>query len=75
MLINLSEIMSVKGKIKHIKAPFERKSFHLDGLDFDFIVRNPIELTISNLGERKVMLEARTKLSLVIPCSRCLEGQ
>ena len=74
MLINLSEIMSVKGKIKHIEAPFERESFHLDGTDYNFVIKNPIELTISNLGDRKVMLEGSSKLSLLIPCSRCLEG-
>jgi uncharacterized protein len=74
MLINLSEIMSVKGKIKHIEVPFERKNFHLGGMDYDFVVKNPIDLTISNLGDRKVMLEGSTKLSILIPCSRCLEG-
>ncbi len=74
MLINLSEIMSVKGKIKHIEVPFERENFRLDGIDYNFVVKNPMELTITNLGDRKVMLEGNTKLSLLIPCSRCLEG-
>jgi uncharacterized protein len=74
MLINLSEIMSVKGKIKHIEVPLERENFHLDGTDYDFVVKNPLNLTISNLGDRKVMLEGNTNLSLLIPCSRCLEG-
>lgn len=74
MLINLSEIMSVKGIVKHIEAPIELGSFHLDGTDYDFVKKNPVDFTISHVGERRIDLEASTKLSLSIPCSRCLEG-
>ncbi len=73
MLINLSEIMSVKGKIEHIQAPIELKSFCKDGIEYPFASKAFVDLTISNLGERKIMIEGETKLSLLIPCNRCLE--
>lgn len=74
MLINLSLIMSGEDKIEHIEAPLERKSFKLNGHDYEFVNKDPVELTISHLGEKKVIVDVKTKLSLMIPCSRCLEG-
>lgn len=73
MIINLSEIMSVKDKIKHIEAPFEKKSVLLDGMEYDVVLKSLINLTISHVGNRKVMIEGEGKVSLNIPCSRCLE--
>lgn len=73
MLINLAEIMSVRGKIQHIEAPFELTSFRFDGIEYNFVKKQPIQLTISSLGERKVRIECNTELSILIPCSRCLE--
>lgn len=73
MLINLSKIMSIKDKVEHIEAPLERKSFKLDGQEYSFASVSPIDLTITNLGNRKVSVDVKAKLSLNIPCSRCLE--
>jgi uncharacterized protein len=73
MLINLSEIMSVKGKVEHIQAPIELKSFCMDGVHYPFANQAFVDLTISHLGERKMKIEGETKLSLLIPCNRCLD--
>jgi uncharacterized protein len=73
MLIDLSEIMSVKGKVEHIQAPIELKSFCMEGMEYPFASKSPVDLTITDLGDRKVAIEGETKLSLLIPCSRCLE--
>ena len=73
MLINLSEIMSVPGKIFHMEAPNELESFSLKGVQYEFTYKDPVQITIINLGEKRVSIEAITKLALNIPCSRCLE--
>lgn len=73
MLIDLSEIMSVKGNVEHIQAPIELKSFCMEGIDYPFAAKSYLDLTITNLGERRVKIEGETKVSLLIPCNRCLE--
>ncbi len=73
MLIDLGTIMSIKDKVQHIEAPLELKEFTLDGNVYSFVSKNPVHLTITNMGNRKVKVEAVTKLSLNIPCNRCLE--
>ncbi|MDF2589863.1 MAG: hypothetical protein K0S41_3704 [Anaerocolumna sp.] len=73
MIINLSEIMSVKGKVEHIQAPIELKYFSLEGNDYSFSEKSLVDLTITNLGERSVKIEGDAKVSLLIPCNRCLE--
>lgn len=73
MIINLSEIMSVKGKVEHIQAPIEIEYFSLEGEKFPFKHKDLVDLTISHLGERKVEICANGKVSLLIPCSRCLK--
>jgi len=73
MLINLSEIMSVKGKIEHIQVPIELKSFCMEGNQYPFANKPFVDLTLSHLGERKMKIEGEAKLSLLIPCNRCLK--
>lgn len=73
MLINLSEILSVSGRVKHVEAPIELESFQLNGTEYEFVLKNPVKLTITNTGNKKALIEGDTKVSLMIPCSRCLE--
>lgn len=73
MLIHLSEIMSVKDKVQHVVVPIDMECFKLDGTEYSFVKKNPLDLTITCTGERKVFLEGSTEVSLMLPCSRCLE--
>jgi uncharacterized protein len=73
MLINLSEIMSVKKKIKHIEATLELKSFELDGIKYEIASKSLVDLTISHVGNRKITIDVSAKVSILIPCSRCLD--
>lgn len=73
MIINLSEIMSVKGKIEQISAPIELMNFLIEGEEYSFSSKSLVELEITNLGERKVRIEGNAEVSLIIPCSRCLD--
>lgn len=73
MLISLSEIMNTKDKVEHILAPIEMEKFIFEGNSYEFARKDPVDLTITNLGNKKVLIEGFTKLSLIIFCSRCLE--
>lgn len=73
MLISLSEIMSVPDKTLSMDVPNELKNFDLNGDQYEFAYKAPVKITLTNHGERKVSFEAKTKLALNIPCSRCLE--
>ncbi len=73
MLINLSEIMSVPGNNVHMDVPIELDTFSFADVDYVFTHKEPVSLNIVNMGNRKVSIEANTKLALSIPCSRCLE--
>ncbi|MGB8455013.1 MAG: DUF177 domain-containing protein [Anaerocolumna sp.] len=73
MIINLSEIMSVKGHVEHIQAPIELENFCMEGIEYPFASKSFVDLTISQVGNRKVKICGEAKLSLLIPCNRCLE--
>ncbi|MDF2951003.1 MAG: hypothetical protein K0S18_586 [Anaerocolumna sp.] len=73
MLINLSEIMSVKGKVEQIQVPIELEYFQMEEIKCPISKKSDVNLTITNMGERQVGLEGNAKVSLLIPCNRCLE--
>lgn len=73
MLISLSEIMSVPNQTKRMEIPIEMDRFPMDGVEYPFVSKPPLNLTLTNLGERRVKIEGGTEVSLNIPCSRCLE--
>lgn len=73
MLISLSEIMNTKDKVEHILAPIEMEKFIFEGNSYEFAKKDPVNLTITNLGNKKVLIEGSAKLSLIIFCSRCLK--
>lgn len=73
MIISLSEIMSVKNKTEHIEAPLELNCFKLDGMEYEFAEKSPVILDFTSKDNRKISLKAETRLSLIIPCGRCLD--
>jgi len=73
MLVSLSEIMSTKGKVERISVPIEMDSFDYQGMSYKFIQKEPVHLTLTNLGNRVVLIEGKTDISLAMFCSRCLK--
>lgn len=74
MLIDLSEVMSVPDKILQVEAESEQDCLILHGETCFFKKKNPLKLTVTNLGKKRVLVEGETDLILKIPCSRCLEA-
>jgi uncharacterized protein len=75
MLISLSEIMTTKDKVVQVNAPLELMRFDYQGVSYEFVHKDPVNLTITNLGNKKVMIEGDTNISLTLFCSRCLKEQ
>ena len=73
MLISLSEIMNTKNKVEHILAPLDMEKFIYNGDSYEFARKDPVDLTITNLGNREVSIEGSVKLTLILFCGRCLK--
>ncbi len=73
MLISLSEIMTTKDKVEHVQVPIELERFELQGVSYKFAEKDMVDLTITNLGNKTVMIEGGTNISLFLFCSRCLK--
>lgn len=73
MLISLSEIMNTKDKVEHILAPIDMEKFIYKGDSYEFAGKDPVDLTITNLGNKEVSIEGSVKLTLILFCDRCLK--
>jgi uncharacterized protein len=73
MLISLSEIMTTKDKVAQVSAPIELERFDYQGVSYEFSHKEPVNLTITNLGNRIVMIKGNTSISLILFCGRCLK--
>ncbi|HKL79156.1 MAG TPA: DUF177 domain-containing protein [Mobilitalea sp.] len=73
MLISLSEIMTTKDKVVHVLAPIELERFDFQGDAYELTDGKMVELTITNLGNKMVLIEGKTNISLFLFCSRCLK--
>jgi len=73
MLISLSEVINTKDKVVQIEAPITLERFDYLGDSYEFAHKNPVDLTITNLGNKMAMLEGSTNISLTLFCSRCLK--
>jgi Predicted metal-binding, possibly nucleic acid-binding protein len=73
MLISLSEIMTTNDKVVQVSVPIELERFDYQGDSYEFARKEPVNLTISNLGNKTVMIEGSTNISLTLFCDRCLK--
>lgn len=73
MLISLSEVMTIVGQTKHMEVPLELTHINVHGQSYKIIEKNPVDLEITCIAERKVRVICKTKMCIIIPCSRCLE--
>lgn len=73
MKIQVSDIMNIpEGKITK-RLPLEAETFQLYGNRYSLSQKEDVIINLTNLGNRKVLVEAKTDLALAVPCDRCLE--
>lgn len=73
MLINLTELFTLEGKEKTYTPDIEMTVYHGPNGDYKVAAEKPVTLRIINLGGKKLVVEGKAELTLVIPCDRCLE--
>ena len=73
MLIDLSDILSVDGKTKELKMPVSMDSFESKLGSFPVVEKQPLDVVITNTGKKVLRIEGKGKVSLALPCDRCLK--
>lgn len=73
MLIDLTEVLKSEEKVVEAEAQLGIDVFASKLGEFPIVSKSPISLRIKNKGDRKVQIEGREDLEVLIPCGRCLE--
>ncbi|MFR5601275.1 MAG: YceD family protein [Lachnospiraceae bacterium] len=73
MLINLSQLFTSEGKEKRYTPDIEMDQFQAPDGVYEVVDKEPVVLRIRHLGNRSLLVEGKAVLSLLIPCSRCLQ--
>lgn len=73
MLIDLTDVLQVDGKIWETKASIDMDVFSSRLGSFPIISKSPVTLHIKHEGRRKLFLSGQTDLVIQIPCDRCLK--
>ncbi len=72
MQVNLSELFSSDGKERTYTQDIEMEQFQAPDGVYEIVKKEPVRLTIRHTGERKLEASGKIRLSLEIPCDRCL---
>ena len=73
MLVNLTDVFTSEGKVVEKTIPLEMTEFHSNAGDFQITDKSPVQLTMSNLGVGKALVEGMASVTLLMACDRCLE--
>lgn len=73
MLIDLSEILSLEGKTQVVEAPVSMDSFQSRLGSFPVAEKEPLTVTITNTGKKVLKIEAKGRMTIKIPCDKCLK--
>ncbi|HHT97002.1 MAG TPA: DUF177 domain-containing protein [Clostridiales bacterium] len=72
MIISLSDISSTSGKTSKFNVPIDIKGIENQGQFLSFIDKEPVDLVVTNIGRKKVLMEADGKVTIELFCNRCL---
>ena len=73
MRIHLSDISSSEGKCIQQSVPFEMDRISFQAGTYPVLAKKPVELCITNTGDRILELTGHGQITVSIPCDRCLE--
>lgn len=74
MLLNLTDVFTSEGKDRRESLLFEPETVSYMGEEYDILEKSPIQLTLSNVGTGKVLVDGKLTLCLDMPCDRCLKS-
>lgn len=73
MLIDITELLSVKGLSKTFQVRYEKEIYEVGEEGYTVADASEFTLTITNVGARCLTLQGEGTVSLIMPCGRCLE--
>ena len=73
MQIHLSDVTSCEGKTIQVSAELELEKIKFQLGQFPVLEKKPVELTITNTGNKVLELKGSTTVTVGMPCDRCLE--
>lgn len=73
MLVNLTDVFTSEGKVVNKTIPLEMTQFHSKAGTFPITGKTPVQLTMTNLGVGKALVEGTVNVTLQMACDRCLE--
>lgn len=74
MIINLSNVLSREGKVVEEKVHLEMAYFKSKLGNFKIVKKEPFTLTLTHIGNRKILVNGVLHLQIQVPCDRCLEN-
>lgn len=73
MLINLSDVLLDKHKTVDETVQMEMDEFRSRAGVFPIIGKEPVHVVVEHVKGRELQIHAETRITLLIPCDRCLE--
>lgn len=73
MLIDISEVLSVKDKDLEVNTNIEMQRFVSRMCDYEIIDKKPLIIKLHNTGKRTFSMSTVIDISMIVPCGRCLE--
>lgn len=73
MLIDITELLSVKGMSKTFQVRYEKDIYEVGGEAYPVAQSEKFSLVITNVGTRCITLQGEGQVQLIMPCGRCLE--
>ena len=73
MLIDISELISSDSLSRSYEASIEMEELVFEGCRYPLTQKEPVRLHLTGRGKSRVAMEASVKISVLIPCSRCLK--
>ena len=73
MLINLSDVLSDQHKTVEETVRLEMEEIRLQSGTYPIISKEPVHVKVEHIRGEELLITAETRLSVIIPCDRCLE--
>lgn len=74
MILNLSEVLSEQHKTIEERIPMEMETFSFGGEQFQIVNKDIVFIKVEHVKDRELLITGKSKLTVDIPCDRCLEG-
>ena len=73
MLMNLTDVFTSEGKVVEKTVSLEMTEFQSKMGTFPIAAKSPVQITMSNLGVGKALVEGAAEITLEMACDRCLK--